>query len=247
MLEQRPADFHRPAWRHGDRPTVAFFDVDETLITVKSMFDFLRFWLARRGDDGTSFQRAAGRLHAIAAQGRPRSDVNRAYYQLFAGVPYASLREAGELWYADYRRRPDAFVAATVAALARHREAGDTTALVSGSFRACLDPLARDLGADLVLCTEPVVGEDGRLTGAVVRPMIGHVKAAAVSETLTALGADPAASFGYGDHASDLDMLTRIGRPRVVGHDPVLRARAAEYGWPVLDPAPAAHWSIAVA
>ncbi|WP_026925302.1 HAD family hydrolase [Glycomyces arizonensis] len=209
----------------------AFFDVDETVISAKSMFDFLRHWLERPGGEGPTYEEAAGRLHAMAASGVHRSEVNRTYYRGFAGTSYEELLAEGRRWYAAYRARPDAYVSATLEAIGRHRLAGDTTVFVSGSFRACLEPLAEELGADLAIGTEPVVGPDGRLTGDVVRPMIGEAKAAAVRETIAALGLDPEECCCYGDHASDLDMLRQVGRPCVVGADPVLAEHARRHGW----------------
>jgi HAD superfamily hydrolase (TIGR01490 family) len=218
----------------ADRARAAFFDVDETLITAKSMFDFLRYWLALGGDDGTAYQNAAESLFGMTRAGVDRTEVVRAYYRQFAGVPLARLTAAGEDWYAGYRHRPAAFVAATLAALVRHRAAGDAVVLVSGSFPVCLRPLAREVGADLVLCTEPVVAADGRLTGAVERPMIGAAKVDAVVATIAARGLAAADCYAYGDHASDLGMLCHVGHPVVVGDDPVLRAYAWERDWPVL-------------
>lgn len=214
----------------------AFFDVDETLITAKSMFEFLRYWLAHTGDDGTGYQRAAGALRAMSAQGHPREVVNRAYYRNYAGAPVDDVFAAGREWYAEYRTRPTAFVAAGIAALAGHRTAGDTVVLVSGSFLACLAPLAADLAADRVLCTRVVV-EDGTLTGDVVEPMIGRAKASAVTATIADLGLAPENCCGYGDHESDLDMLRIVGSPSVIGSDPTLTEHARDHGWPVLSPA----------
>lgn len=216
----------------------AFFDVDETVITVKSMFDFLRHWLDRTGAGEGAYEQAAGALHAIAAAGGHRSEVNRAYYRGFAGIAAADLLAEGRDWYGAYRTRPDAYVSATLDAIERHRRAGDLVVFVSGSFSACLDPLAADLGADLVLGTEPIVGADGRLTGDVVRPMIGEVKALAVRETLTARDLSPEDCHCYGDHASDLDMLQQVGHPTVIGADPVLTAHAERHGWARLAAAP---------
>ncbi|WP_330452691.1 MULTISPECIES: HAD-IB family hydrolase [unclassified Streptomyces] len=217
----------------------AFFDVDETLINTKSMFDFLRFWMARHGDDGSGHAAVMAGVREAAASGVHRSEINRRYYRRFAGVAMEELRTAGREWYEEYRRGPAAVTVATWAAASRHREAGDLVVLVSGSFRGCLDPLAKDLGADLILCSEPVVGPDGLLTGEVVRPMIGSVKADAVRETVAGLGLNAQESSCYGDHASDLDMLLAVGRPVVVGGtDRVLMEHAQRLDWPVLSAAP---------
>ncbi|GAA0573346.1 HAD-IB family hydrolase [Paractinoplanes ferrugineus] len=208
---------------------VAFFDVDETLLVGKSMVEFLRYW----SDSEGVFRRTVGELEEVAGRSG-RAAANRAYYLLFAGVANEALAEAGRRWYAEHRRRPAAFVRATAAALADHRAAGDQVVLVSGSCRAILDPLAADVAADEVLCTELEVDGDGRLTGAVAAAMIGPAKADAAAGLLRRLGVRPADCFAYGDHASDLDLLTAVGNPRVVGDDPVLGSWAGQHGWPVL-------------
>jgi HAD superfamily hydrolase (TIGR01490 family) len=212
---------------------IAFFDVDETVITAKSMFEFLRFHLAAAGDDGGEYEERVTALRALARTAE-RSEVNRAYYRYYAGTNWAELLAQGIAWYAEYRVTPGAFVAAGRAAVARHRAAGDRIVLVSGSFLPCLRPVADEFGADQVQCTEPVIDPAGRLTGEVLAPMIGLAKGAAVSAVTTALGARRADTYGYADHASDLDMLRAVGNPTVVGHDPVLLAYAAEKGWQVV-------------
>ncbi|MFE9676973.1 HAD family hydrolase [Streptomyces sp. NPDC006259] len=212
----------------------AFFDVDETLITAKSMFLFLRLWLAANGDDGTLYRRQADALRATVTQGLPREVGNRAYYRNFAGAPAADVLAAGRAWYADYRRLPEAFVTSCVAALERHRAAGDTVVLVSGSFEACLAPIAEDLGADLVLCSDPQTAPDGTYTGDVGTPMIGAAKTEAVTKAIADLGVAASDCFAYGDHSSDLGMLGAVGHPVVVGDDAVLGDIADKKGWPVL-------------
>ncbi|WP_246127498.1 HAD family hydrolase [Amycolatopsis rhizosphaerae] len=212
----------------------AFFDVDETLISAKSMFAFLRYWCARNGDDGSGYRKKADELRRIAASGRPRAEGNRLYYRNFAGARAGDVLAAGREWYAAYRARPDAFVDAAQAALERHRAAGDLIVLVSGSFAACLSPLAEDVGADTVLCTEPVVSENGLYTGEVRVAMIGEAKKDAVLATIDGAGLEGASCFAYGDHVSDADMLNAVGNPVVVGGDPALGRIAADRGWPVL-------------
>jgi phosphoserine phosphatase len=64
--------------------------------------------------------------------------------------------------------------------------------------------------------------------------MIGDAKADAVREVVTTLDIDPGCCSAYGDHSSDLAMLCVVGRPTVVGRDPVLLAAARREGWPVL-------------
>lgn len=211
----------------------AFFDIDETVIAAKSMFDFLRFWTAKCGDDA-GYERMVSRIRQMVEHGVHRTVTNREYYRYFHGVPLRDLQTAGAEWYASYRQRPDAFVTATLRELRGHRADGTAIVLVSGSFPICVQPLADELRADLVVCTEPLVGSDGRLTGEVRQPMIGAAKAAAVQHVIASLDLVAADCHGYGDHASDLEMLLQVGHPVVVGTDPVLLAHAKRRGWRVL-------------
>ncbi|MEU3495612.1 HAD superfamily hydrolase (TIGR01490 family) [Kitasatospora cineracea] len=203
---------------------LVFTDVDETLITRKSMFDFLQFQLTRRyGDEGEArYRLVLERLRAQAAAGSPREDVNRAYYRLYAGEDVAEMSALGEQWFAERSAEPDFFIPSTVSALLRHRAAGAELALVSGSFAPCLAPIARRVGAAYTLGTEALV-EAGRYTGEVRRPMIGAAKRAAVLDLIAAhRGIEAADCFAFGDHLSDLPMLECVGHPRVVGGDPEL-------------------------
>jgi HAD superfamily hydrolase (TIGR01490 family) len=222
---------------------VAFFDVDETLITAKSMLDFVHhapqtLWDKAPGYDNEQQHREVADLDSLRRLGASRAEMNRAYYRRYRGIPLARLQKAGRDWYRAYRTRPNAYVAAGLTALARHQQAGHGIVLISGSARPLLDPLAEDLGVDLVLCTEQVVDAQGLLTGEVVRPMIGEAKAAAVTKVMTQLGVPATDCFAYGDHASDADMLQSVGNPVAVGTDPVLARHAQASGWPVLPASP---------
>lgn len=218
--------------RAGTR-AAAFYDVDETLISVKSMFDFLDFYLAHPdtdlGDgraDRLAFMRAAKTDPAV-----PRVELNRIYYRVYAGEPAERLAALGREWFAARRRRPGFVLAPVVATLVRHRLAGHPTVLVSGSMPACLDPLADAVGADHVLCSRPVVDAAGLLTGEIEASLIGEGKRHAVRALAAAEGISLPLSFGYADHTSDLPMLTLLGHPAVVGEEPALLAHADAHGW----------------
>jgi HAD superfamily hydrolase (TIGR01490 family) len=200
----------------------AFVDVDHTLIHGNSMGSFLR----HLGGDVPA---------AVAAlRGLPRAQANRAYFRMLAGRPVSQLSEEGRAWFT-----PEMFTQPVLEAVREHRRAGDRVFLVSGSFFACLDPIAEAVGADRVFCTRPVV-RDGRLTGEVLAPMLDELKARVVRLTAVALRLDLASCSAYGDHVSDLPMLAEVGRPVVVGDDPALAAAARERGWEVSGSTPAA-------
>jgi HAD superfamily hydrolase (TIGR01490 family) len=230
---QCPAPVEDTGPEVGIRPGIAFFDVDETVITAKSMFDFLEYWIdtSRRP---LNYPLIAQYFADLAAQGTPREQINRAYYETFAGVSKEELELAGIGWHEAYKVRPHAYIVATSHAIRAHRRAKHMVVLVSGGFFACLDPIGRQVGADLVIGTEPVVDANGILTGEVVEPMIGDAKGAAAERVIAASGLSAQDCFGYADHRSDLRLLHAVGQAHIVGADPVLLSEADRLAWPQL-------------
>jgi HAD superfamily hydrolase (TIGR01490 family) len=214
----------------GDEPTgVAFFDVDGTLLRLTSLVSFYEYYV--RGFAPVERARSLDALADLLRADLPREEANAAYYRLIAGEPVADMAAAGRRWFAQVLLQ--GFVDGAVhAQLDVHRAAGRAIVLVSGSFPACLEPVAAHLGADRVLCSRPEIAH-GRYTGWIGTPMIGDAKAAAVAAVLDEL-APGTPSWAYGDHESDLPMLEQVRTPVVVGADPVLTRLARERGWEVL-------------
>ncbi|HIY41084.1 MAG TPA: HAD-IB family hydrolase [Candidatus Nocardiopsis merdipullorum] len=212
----------------------AFFDVDETLVSDKSMFSFLAFYLRERGEPPSVYDRLTGELHRWTRQGTPRESVNRAYYRIYRGEPKDRVAASGRRWFAERLGDPNFLHARTVGELDRHRDAGADIVLLSGSFFACLDPIAEAFGATAALGSEPVV-RGGLFTGEVTRTMIGRAKEDAAVEFAALRGLSLPDSHGYGDHISDLPLLETVGHPHVVDGDPDLRMHAVAHGWPVLE------------
>ncbi|WP_322985483.1 HAD-IB family hydrolase [Streptomyces sp. S584] len=223
------SDAHRrPA---TDRPYLVFSDVDETLITVKSMFDFLRYQLVRRyGAAGEGrYERIMAAVRRRTGDGTARADINRFYYGHYTDESVETIDRLAAGWFAERTAAGRGFyIESTREALAAHRAGGATVVLVSGSFPPLLEPIAREVGAEAVLCTRPLIA-DGRYTGEVETPVIGAGKGVAVLRKLTSRpDVDPCDCWAYGDHVSDLPMLELVGHPVAVGEDEELRKRLAE-------------------
>ena len=214
----------------GTPPALVFSDVDETLIRPKSMIDFLGHYFTRHG--GTAGGRRAARIVAdiddLNRSGAPREEANRHYYRAWAGESCDKVHLEGRRWFLERSGTPDFFITATRRALARHRARGEPIVLVSGSFPAVLTPIAEAVGASELVCTRQE-SAGGRLTGEILGdPMIGQGKSAAVRALLERHPeSDPQDCFGYGDHLSDLPMLSQVGHPIVVGGDSGLMLRLA--------------------
>lgn len=210
---------------------VAFFDVDETLVSVRTLESFLMAYLQVVPD-----MISPQRLRELGQQvvELDREQFNRLYFSIWAGQPAERVLEVGRRWYAESAADPAFYRPNVLELLRRHQADGDRVVLVSGSFAAPLRPLAAAVGADELYCTELEV-VDGDYTGVIAAPMIGDDKRRAVESYLSAQPAgNGARSWGYGDHVTDLPLLECVSDPIVVGADAAMLAVAAERGWPVL-------------
>jgi len=95
--------------------------------------------------------------------------------------------------------------------IAAVHEAGGVVAVVSGGFHEIIDPLAARLGLDHWRANRLEV-VDGRLTGAVIPPVIdAAAKAEALQEWADAAGIPIAQTLAVGDGANDLPMMALAG------------------------------------
>lgn len=214
---------------------IAFFDVDETLIATKSMFEFLGF-LGRRLPS-VEAEAIIADVRCLAAAGVDRTAVNLAFWRGFAGLSRDAVRRAARLWVEERCAAAEPFfVPAGLDRLETHQRRGDRIALVSGSAIDILQPLAERLGIDGgdILATR-LMAPGGIYSGEIVPPvMIGTGKRDAAAALARSAGADLADCHAYGDHISDLPMLELAGHPAVVGTRGELADIARRRGWPIL-------------
>jgi HAD superfamily hydrolase (TIGR01490 family) len=209
----------------------AFFDVDETLLARSGLWDFLAFQLAERHGPELSGPRLSGlraELRHRAAAGESRDELCRLIYCTLAGAAVALTRDQGRRWFSA-ADDGTLFHPPVRQLLEEHTARGELVVLVSASFAACLDPIADQVGAEVVLCSEPTIEVD-HYTGDLYRPMVGAAKAEAIRGLAAVAGIDLDRSWAYGDHSSDLPMLHCVGHPVVVGDDPVLTSRVGPRG-----------------
>ncbi|MCW8175653.1 HAD family hydrolase [Verminephrobacter aporrectodeae] len=219
--------------------SIAFFDVDETLINVKSMFSFRSFYFRQLwGEvDGAKADTAAtARIEDHVRQGSDRSAINTLFYKDFCFHQTEQVTKAAQAWYEQERRRPGFFIQPVLDLLESHQREGDIVAFVSGSAVEFLVPLAKELGVTHVLANQLDI-RDGLFTGSLIPPQtIGIGKQKAAHQLIAKFDVDASNCFGYGDHLSDLPLLESVGYPTVVARDPALVQYAEQRGWPVLHP-----------
>jgi putative phosphoserine phosphatase/1-acylglycerol-3-phosphate O-acyltransferase len=208
----------------------AFFDLDRTLIAGFSVFPLVVDGLmtGRIGPAGFAMTSLAGLRFQLGQLGFSGFVTEAA--GLLRGEQETALLEVGERLYSE---RLAAEVYPEARAIVRaHRRRGHTMVVVSSATRYQIEPLARDLGIEHVLCTRLQV-RDGRFTGQVEPPLCyGEGKLEAALGLAETHGVDLGESFFYTDSDEDLALLEHVGRPRPTNPNRRLASIAARRGWP---------------
>jgi len=209
----------------------AFFDVDHTLLASFSALAFFRErLLSGRMSPRELVEQAAGGLgFAIGRVGF--SGLVAASTGMYRGLSERVLEELGQEVFDKYLATE---IYPEARALVRaHREMGHTIAIVSSATPYQVDPLARELEIEHVMCTRLEL-EDGVFTGRVVHPSCwGEGKAHAAQQLARDLDLDLERSYFYSDSDDDLPLLEIVGNPRPLNPNRRLALVAAERGWPV--------------
>lgn len=213
----------------------AFYDVDETLINMKSMFDFLKYYcLSVSNSSVDGINKYSSMMESIKnlSHTESREVINQFYYQYYAGVEEGLLIDIGNSWWNSIDKN-DVFNNRVLSTLIKHRDDGYQIILVSGSMTYCIDPMKEYLNVKHSILTELEV-KDRYLTGKLIgEPNIGVNKSKNILNYLARhrMHADLNNSYAYADHISDLSMLQIVGNPVVVGSNIEMIELANLNGW----------------
>jgi len=224
----------------------AFFDVDNTLLNLKSMFSFQEYFFANaplpyRGQS-QSYAQFVAQLEACP-QRHDRLALNRLFYESFKGRRHSDITTLAEHWFNRLQDEPGdgPWVRSALALANTLRNEGYLLVAVSGSCHEILAPVLRHLKFDHCLATR-LETLDGIYTGKIIPPqVIGDGKAQVITYLLKERSLDASACVACGDHVTDMAMLEAVGRQYVVAGDPALEQVAATRGWPVLQAASTVH------
>lgn len=215
---------------------VAFFDVDETIINCKSMFDFQQFFLIKKyGFIGKILFILSWKIIKILSViGVDRVKINAIYYKFYKGKKYDLLMEMGLDWFNSRKNMKDFFKEETLELINNLQSEGVKIFFISGSFKPCLEPIRYSLNADEILCAE-LETRNGYVTGRLIQKAIGKSKAKLVNEYLIKNNISSDDCYAVGDHISDLDMLSLVGNPVVVRNCELLEKEAKINNWKIIE------------
>ena len=214
------------------KKTVAFFDVDGTLLkstivhyyiwmrSAQAPFLLKKLWLV-------GFLPKI--VYYLVLDSVSRTRFNQVFYRNYRGMNAAEVKTLSAEMFETYLR-PKIFAEA-VSQIQEHKEQGMTVVLVTGSLDFIVQPIADYLAVDAVLAPQ-LREENGQFTGELTTaPFIGEAKAKAMRNYADQHEISLEESYAYGDSQSDLPMLECVGNPVVVNPGKALREKAVESGW----------------
>lgn len=120
------------------------------------------------------------------------------------------------------------------ALIAAHRTQAHTLLIITSTNRFITEPIAKLLGVDHLLATEPEFCA-GKYTGRSVGvPCFAGGKVTRLQEWLSSQAIHPQEMWGYSDSHNDLPLLNYVTRPVAVDPDPALYQEATQRGWPIV-------------
>jgi len=211
----------------------AFFDFDDTLIVTDSVKLGVRYYYEKGEIPLPMLAGLMARNYLYKRNLYPQERIIRYALQFYRGKPPERfISFSGEI----FKKIKPYYSKTMLEVLRFHQDMGHLIVMVSASVRFVLEPVAKDLGIQHLLCTDLEIGSDGMLTGKPLEPLcLGKNKTSFAEKFSKENGIDLSKSWFYSDHQTDLPLLEAVGIPVVVNPTVPLRKLANCRGWRIID------------
>jgi HAD superfamily hydrolase (TIGR01490 family) len=213
---------------------LALFDLDNTLLSGDSDFEWAQFLIERGVLDREVYE---ARNEAFYAQYKNGTlDIHE--FLDFQLKPLSRHpRRVLDDWHRQFMRERILPLVQPRARELVERHRADLRAIITATNSFVTAPIAREFGIDNLIATEPA-HVDGRFTGEVAgTPCFREGKVKRLEDWLAARGQSLksfAQSWFYSDSLNDLSLLSRVTNPVAVDPDATLRAHAEKSDWPIV-------------
>jgi HAD superfamily hydrolase (TIGR01490 family) len=219
----------------SERPILAFFDVDNTLMRGTSLFQLGREAWNKKVITWRDIAPFAWHQARFITKGENDNHLKSAREKalgLSHGKKQSDIVELAEgIWEHRIRRR---LYPETVELTQEHIRKGHEVWLVSATPWEIGDLIARKLGLTGALGTR-IEAVDGVYTGQLDGHVLHHERKAEAAIALAKeAGADLADCWAYSDSRNDIPLLEAVGNRVVVNPDAILAIHAHTHGWPIL-------------
>ena len=221
-------------------PTVslAIFDLDNTLIAGDSDHSWGQFLVERGLVDADLYKRANDQFY---------QDYKNASLDIDAYLKF-SLKPLTQHPLPTLEQLHREFMASHIAPmllpkatqlLDKHRRQGDFLLIITATNGFVTRPIARHLGVDDIIATDPEQVDGGYSGNYLGVPSYQGGKVTRLQQWLeqqkqTGRNFDLAESYFYSDSINDLPLLEQVGKPVAVDPDERLQAIAQARTWPIM-------------
>lgn len=215
---------------------LALFDLDNTLLSGDSDFEWAQFLISKGVLDREVHE--AKNIEFYEQYKAGTLDIHAFLDFQLAPLTRHSRAEL-DVWHQEFMHRHILPIlgAKARACLSQHLESGDLVAIVTATNSFVTGPIARELHVPHLIATVPAA-ENGRFTGKPRgTPSFREGKIVRVEAWLESLGlwwGSFENSWFYSDSHNDLPLMGKVSDPVAVDPDDKLRAHAEENGWPVI-------------
>ena len=209
----------------------AFFDLDRTLINDFSAKQFFQSRLTSGQMTINEFLAQLAGIAVYATDNKNFASLASIGAQGVKGIREEDFINLGEDVYLEHLA--ETIYPEARALVATHMAKGHTVVVVSAATPYQVNPVARDLGIEHVMCTKLEV-KNGLLTGNIEEPACwGEGKAIAGRTFSESHNIDLSKSYFYTDSAEDMPLLQIVGHPIAVNPDRKLSQVAFENNWTI--------------
>jgi HAD superfamily hydrolase (TIGR01490 family) len=213
--------------------TLAIFDLDNTLLNGDSDYLWGNYLVSQGIVDAESYKKENQRFFEEYQAGK--LDIYE--FQAFSLAPMipmsAAQRNKLHNSYMQEVIKP-LITDASRKLIARHQEAGHTLIIITSTNHFITAPIAKELGIDHILATDPEIIDD-QFTGKIIGiPCYREGKVTRLHNWLKSTGNNLSDSWFYSDSHNDLPLLELVTHPVAVDPDDTLNTHAVAKGWTIL-------------
>lgn len=210
--------------------TLAIFDLDNTLLNGDSDHAFGEFLVKHQYVDAEVFKQANDKFYQQYQNGT----LDIMEYLQFALKPLTEhsmdkLKQLHQQFMAEFIEPMMLDKAASL--LQKHKDNGDFLLIITATNLFVTAPIAKRLGVDAILGTQPEIIDDKYTGGIVGEPCFQAGKITHLKNWLKSNEHSLEGSYFYSDSHNDLPLLKMVDNPVAVDADETLSRHASEHGW----------------
>lgn len=212
--------------------TAAFFDIDHTIIRhstgrVFTMYLYKKGYLKERHLAKMAWFEFLYRLNRMDYKSMIEYGLG-----IFHGMRVTELVDLMDDCF-ERHMKPLIFTEAR-AVVEQHKQKGHLVVFNTATLRYIVEKFQEHFGVHYALCSS-VVLRDGFITGRIGQVCYGEGKARLAAEFAQERNVDLSRSYFYTDSLSDLPLLEKVGNPRVVNPQVLMRREAKKRKWEILE------------